>query len=271
MNSPARALSHAIRHPKVPGRPALMPYLMAGLHGLDGFAERLLEVSDVADAIELGVPFSDPTADGPVIQAAARRALEQGVTLSWILQTLRGLPRAPGCPIVLMSYANPLHAYGYERLLAEAEACHIAGFILPDIPWEESGEFRDLARDHGLAVISLVTPVTPPERLRMLTADPEGGFAYAVTVTGITGGSMDARQVNGYLDRVRGVSRVPVCAGFGIRTAEHVRNLTGHADGAIVGSALIEAVDSGLSEKEFLRDLREKYLPQPPQSTNSVR
>lgn len=253
--TPAAALAHAIRHPKRPGLPAIMPYVTSGYPSREGFAELLLGLSDVADAIEVGVPFSDPMADGPVIQTSSRIALEGGVTLTWILDTIAGLPRAPGCPLVLMSYLNPLLAYGLDALLDRAVEIGLSGFIIPDFPWEESVDFRAKAAARGLAAIQLVTPVTPPERLRMLMAGDDG-FVYAVTVTGITGAAMKPAEVAAYLDRVRALTTKPVCAGFGIRTAEHVAALVGHADGAVVGSALVEALGRGEDGVAFVRALR---------------
>ncbi len=252
--TPAEALSHAILHPKRAGLPAVMPYVTSGYPSREGFADLLLGLSEVADAIEVGVPFSDPMADGPVIQTSSRIALENGTTLTWILDTIASLPRKPGCPLVLMSYLNPLLAYGLPALVDRAAALGIAGFIVPDLPWEESADFRALVAAKGLAAIQLVTPVTPIDRLKMLTSGP-GGFVYAVTITGTTGAAMDTHAVSAYLDRVRAVSGKPVCAGFGIRSAAHVAALAGHADGAVVGSALVEALGRGEDGVAFVRAL----------------
>lgn len=254
MNTPAQRLSDAIRTPKRAGLPAVMPYITSGFPTRDGFAELVLGLSDVSDAIEIGVPFSDPMADGPVIQRSSRIALDGGASLKWILETLGSLPRPPACPLVLMSYTNPLLAYGYERLVDDALAVGVCGFIVPDMPWEESGAFRALIASRGLASIQLVTPVTPDDRLTML-GQGEGGFVYAVTVTGITGAPMEPTEISSYLDRVRSKTGKPVCAGFGIRTAAHVRAFSGHADGAIVGTALIEALERGEDGVAFVRAL----------------
>jgi tryptophan synthase alpha chain len=253
--TPAARLREAILHPKTPGRPAVMPYLVSGWPDRAAWAETLLAVSEVADAIEVGVPFSDPMADGPVIQKASREALQSGVTLRWILDTLAALPRAPGCPLVLMSYYNPLRALGDAEVVRRAAAAHVAGFIVPDLPWEEGAALRGLLTDAGLAAVQLVTPVTPPDRLGALTAARDG-FVYAVTITGITGGALDPATVRDYLDRVRTTSAAPVCAGFGIRTPADVASLTGHADGAIVGTAMIELQRAGGDPVAFVRRLR---------------
>ena len=251
---PSKRLTAAIRNPKRPGRPALMPYLTSGWPSREGFADLLVEVGRVADVIELGVPFSDPMADGPVIQATSREALDAGVSLPWILETLRSMNVRPEAPMVLMSYLNPLLAYGLERLAAEVAALGICGFIIPDMPWEEGEDARALFASQGLAFVQLVTPVTPEERLKTLTGG-ESGFIYAVTVTGTTGGAMDPSDIVDYLERVRQTSPVPVCAGFGIRSATQVRALTGHADGVVVGSAFLEALRSGQSPTGWLEDL----------------
>ncbi|HMV70523.1 MAG TPA: tryptophan synthase subunit alpha, partial [Myxococcota bacterium] len=219
--TPADRLERAIRSPRRPGRPAVMPYLVAGHPDPAGWDDLLLGVSDLADAIELGVPFSDPMADGPVIQRAGRRAIDAGVSLRWILDGLASLPRAPGCPIVLMSYLNPLLQYGLATLVDRAAEIDVAGFIVPDLPWEEGAELRGLCEARGLALIQLVTPVTPDERVRRLGAG-RGGFTYAVTITGITGGSVDLAARAAWLDRVRALSERPVCAGFGIRSRADV-------------------------------------------------
>jgi tryptophan synthase alpha chain len=254
MTTPAEALAAAIRNPKHPGRPAIMPYITSGYPTIEGFGQLLLDVAEVADAIEVGVPFSDPMADGPVIQASSRTAIEQGASLRWILDTIADLPRRPAAPLVLMSYLNPLMAYGLEALVARAAEIGISGFIVPDMPWEESAGFRHLVAQHGLAAVQLVTPVTPEARLVELTAG-DGGFVYAVTVTGITGAPMKPAEITSYLDRVRAATGKPVCAGFGIRTPDHVRALAGHADGAVVGTAFIEALGRGEDAAGFVRTL----------------
>lgn len=252
MTTRADALSAAILNPKRPGRPAIMPYVTSGFPTREGFGTLVHDLSQVADVLEIGVPFSDPMADGPTIQASSRAALDQGVNLPWILETLAATERAAPC--VLMSYLNPLLAYGLDRLVDDAFDAGVSGFIVPDFPWEESEAFRAACTAKGMASIQLVTPVTPDDRLARLTEGP-GGFVYAVTVTGITGSAMDPAEVAAYLDHVRAVSGKPVCAGFGIRTAAHVAGLTGHADGAVVGTALIEALRRGDDPVAFVTAL----------------
>lgn len=248
----ADRLTAALRQPKHAPSPALMPYLTSGYPTMEGFASLVASVSEVADAMEIGVPFTDPMADGVTIQGSSHVALKNGVSLRWILETLRGVDAQ--APMVLMSYLNPLLRYGLERVVRDAAEAGVSGFIVPDLPFEECAVLRDPADEAGLALVQLVTPVTPPERLAMLCRESRG-FVYAVTKTGVTGGEVDSAPVTGFLDGIRAVSPLPVCAGFGIRSAMQIRELAGHADGAIVGSAFIEALGRGEDGASWLRGL----------------
>jgi len=250
----AKRLEASIRAPRHAGRPALMPYLTAGYPTREGFADLLRSVAAVADAVEIGVPFTDPMADGVTIQASSHVALDNGVTLPWILETLAAMDPRPDAPLLLMSYLNPVLAYGLERLARDAAAAGVSGFIIPDLPFEESEALRARAEAEGLALVQLVTPVTPPERLAMLGAASRG-FVYTVTMTGVTGGDALPGDLRAYLARVREAASVPVCAGFGIRRPEQVAALTGHADGVIVGSAVIQELAEGRDPVAFLRAL----------------
>jgi len=252
--TPAERLETALRSPKRPGLPALLPYLTAGWPTRDAFPDLLRRVAAVSDAIEIGVPFSDPMADGVTIQASSREALAQGVTLRWIVEMLGALDPKPAVPLLLMSYLNPLLAYGPERLVRDAAAVGVCGLIVPDLPWEESADLRAACDAVGLGVVQLVTPVTPPERLSLL-AGASRGFVYTVTMTGVTGGDALPTDLTAYLGRVRGAARAPVCAGFGIRRPEQVAALAGHADGVIVGSAVIDAIARGGDPVAFLNGL----------------
>lgn len=239
---PKERLAAAIREPKQGRTVARMPYVVSGWPDREGFSAFLDDVAGMADAIEVGVPFSDPMADGPVIASAAREALEAGVTLPWILEVLGERPRP--APTVLMSYLNPLEAYGLDRLVTDARAAGVCGFIVPDLPFEEGDELQALCDEAGMGLVQLVTPVTPADRLRRL-GRVTGGFVYAVTVTGITGTSAAEGTLGPYLSRVTSSCEVPVCAGFGIRSREDIEALEGVADGAIVGTALIRALAEG--------------------------
>jgi tryptophan synthase alpha chain len=235
--------------------PALVAFMTAGYPRRERFRADLAEVAAGADVVEIGVPFSDPMADGMTIQRSSRVALEQGVTLQWILDELAAL--APmRTPLLLMSYLNPLLNHGHDRLAAASAAAGVCGFIVPDLPLDESESLRAALAPHGLALVQMVTPVTPPERrARLCTASQ--GFVYAVTMTGTTGASGALpTQLRGYLEQVRAASPVPVCAGFGIRTRAQVEGLRGVVDGVIVGSALVEVLERGESPRAFLAALR---------------
>jgi tryptophan synthase alpha chain len=162
----------------------------------------------------------------------------------------------PKAPLLLMSYLNPLLAFGFGELAAAATLAGVCGFIVPDLPYDESAEFRAALEPHGLAQIQMVTPVTRPERLALLCSASQG-FVYAVTMTGTTGRNAAVPQeVTRYLDSVSKVSKLPVCAGFGIRAREQVEHLSGHVSGVIVGSALVEVMENGQDAANFLSSLR---------------
>jgi tryptophan synthase alpha chain len=255
---PARdSVSTAIRERRATGQPALIAYVTAGFPKRETFLQQLNAVAAVADVVEIGVPFSDPMADGTTIQRSSRVALEQGVSLRWILQELSRAEVKPRAPLLLMSYLNPLLAYGLDKLPEAAARAGISGFIVPDLPYEESHELRNALDAQGLALVQFVTPVTPAERMQML-CDGSRGFIYAVTMTGTTGKNVAVPQdVLEYFQRVQKISPVPVCAGFGIRSREQVQRLTPFIDGAIVGSALVEVLERGEDPAKFLRSLRD--------------
>jgi tryptophan synthase alpha chain len=245
------ALRAAAKH----GQPALVAYLTAGFPDREKFRQHLQAVAAEADVVEVGVPFSDPMADGVTIQRSSEQALRAGVTLEWILDELGAL--APlAAPLLLMSYMNPLLAFGLKALAQRAAEVGVCGFIVPDLPFDESEELRSTLAPHGLAVVQMVTPVTPPERLARV-AGASQGFVYAVTMTGTTGHMIAApRDIADYLERVRAAALVPVCAGFGIRTREQIDALRGMVDGVIIGSALVEVVERGESPQQWLATLR---------------
>jgi tryptophan synthase alpha chain len=234
---------------------AIVAFITAGYPSREKFREHLTQIGNAADVVEIGVPFSDPMADGMTIQRSSREALAQGFTLRWLLGELASMQR-PKAPLVLMSYLNPLMAYGYAALAADAAKAGVSGFIVPDLPYDEGEEFRAALETQGLGVIQMVTPVTRPERMAKLCAASEG-FVYAVTMTGVTGKNASVPgEVTRYLDTVSAAAKLPVCAGFGIRTREQVEQLKGHVAGVIVGSALVEVLESGNDPAEFLNSLR---------------
>ena len=248
-------ITAAIRAANEAGRTGLVPFVTAGYPEPEEFIATLKSVASVGDVVEVGIPFSDPMADGMTIQRSSFEALQKGVTLAWIFDELE---KAGGfdAPLVMMSYLNPLLAFGYERLADRALETGVCGFIVPDLPFEESEEIRAVLEDRGLGLIQLVTPATPDKRLKTL-CDASRGFVYAVTITGITGGDAGLpADLAGYLDKVSAVAEIPVCAGFGIRQASDVAAVGAHAAGAIVGSALVEVLERGEDPTGFLNGLR---------------
>jgi len=258
VRSGGAAISAAIRAAARHHEPAIVAFLTAGFPSREKFRAHLAAVASVADVVEIGVPFTDPMADGMTIQRASHAALQSGVTLAWILSELGALESRPQAPLLLMSYLNPLLAFGLANLPAAAERAGVCGFIVPDLPYEESGELKAALGKNGPALVQMVTPVTPPDRLQRLCAASEG-FVYAVTMTGTTGKTVAVpHDVIEYLDRVRQVASIPVCAGFGIRNREQVELLRNHVDGVIVGSALVEVLERGEDPVRFLRALRNR-------------
>ena len=230
-------------------------YLPAGFPSREAFADLLPTVAESADVVEVGVPFTDPMADGLTIQRASRIALSAGTTLAWVLDTLRRAGRHPA--LYLMTYLNPVLAFGLERLAREARAAGVRGVVVPDLPLEETAALGPLA-EAGLEIVPLVAPTTPDARLRRLCAT-RSGFVYAITRPGTTGGTA---AVDGdlcrFLDRVRGAAgETAVLAGFGVRAPEQAAALRPHADGVVVGSALVEDLEAGRDPVARLRMLRE--------------
>lgn len=220
---------------------ALVTFITAGDPDLATTAEMIHLLEDAgADIIELGMPFSDPMADGPTIQLASERALSSGTTLEAILATVRVVRRTSSIPIILMGYLNPIHAYGYERFARDAADAGVDGTLLVDMPPEESGEFLHAANKHDLNVIFLLTPTS--DKSRIATVSELGrGFIYYVTVTGVTGARKDvSSSLASELDRVRKKIRLPIVAGFGISTPQQAASVAGLADGVVVGSAIVK-------------------------------
>lgn len=261
MTAASERISAAIRAAAAKGRPALVGYLTAGFPSRRDFKKNLAAVANSCDVVEIGVPFSDPMADGATVQRASFAALADGVTLPWILEELQSIEPRHRAPILLMSYLNPLLAFGMAGLPRAAAQAGVAGFIVPDLPFEESAELHEALTTEGLALVQMVTPVTPPERLAMLCREAKG-FVYAVTMTGTTGKSAEGKfadvpvEVLEYMERVRQLSTVPVCAGFGIRSARQVARFAPHVDGVVVGSALVETLERGEDVGAFLNSLR---------------
>ena len=252
---PSERLADAVRAASKRGEPAIVAFMTAGFPRKEQFREHLLMVASESDVVEIGVPFTDPMADGMTIQRSSQAALKQGVSLRWILSELRSMQR-PAAPLVLMSYLNPLLQYGYAALAADAAAAGVSGFIVPDLPFDEGGDLRAALAAEGVALVQMVTPVTTLARLQQVCAASEG-FVYAVTMTGTTGKNVAVPDtVIDYLKTVTAKSPVPVCAGFGIRSREQVEKLRSHVAGVVVGSALVEVLERGEDPRPWLRALR---------------
>jgi tryptophan synthase alpha chain len=242
------------------GRAALMPYLTLGYPSPEmtiPLARAVVEAG--ADILELGIPFSDPLADGPTIQRATYRALQQGMTVARCLEMAAALRReGVGAPFVLMSYCNPIMAYGEEAFCRACQEVGVDGLIVPDLPPEEGEALEALCRARGLALVYLLAPTSMPKRIRRV-AERTRGFLYLVSVTGTTG----AREhlppdLADFIRRVRAATEKPLAVGFGISRPEQARAVGALADGVIVGSALIQAVEAqGVSgAAAFVADLR---------------
>jgi tryptophan synthase alpha chain len=253
--SPRHSISAAIRQAASKGSPALVAFLTAGYPSRERFRQDLAACAAGADVVEIGVPFTDPMADGVTIQRSSHVALSQGVSLRWILEELAAMPPVKA-PLLLMSYLNPLLSYGLAPLAEASVRARVAGFIVPDLPYDESTDAAEALDRHELALVQMVTPVTAPARLAAICAASQG-FVYAVTMTGTTGKNVAVpTELAAYLDAVRAAASVPVCAGFGIRSREQVELLGGHVDGVVVGSALVEVLERGEDPAAWLAQLR---------------
>lgn len=246
------------------GRKGLVPFVTAGDPSLDETLAiiRTLEAAG-ADLIELGVPFSDPAADGPTIQASSQRALEQGTTLTGVLELVRRVRLESQIPLVLMGYYNPVLSYGNARFAEDAAAAGVDGVLIVDLPPEEAEELQRFLRPAGVDLITLLAPTTPPERRAALAARAEG-YIYYVSMTGITGTqSVDAAAIEQEVRALLAISPVPVAVGFGITSAEDARSIAAFADAAVVGSALVKVIAAAPAAEwlqrveEFVRDLRQ--------------
>ena len=247
-------LQSAIELQVASGGRAFIPYIMAGDGGLAKLREQLLFLQEAgATAVELGIPFSDPVADGPTIQEAGKRALAEGVTLRGVLQEIGRLHDEVTIPIVLMTYLNPVFRYGIEQFAKDCKDSGVSGVIVPDLPLEESAILHGDLKKNDIALIQLVSLTSPQERIERIAKASEG-FLYAVTVTGITGVRSEfASNIGAHLAKLKEVSSVPVMAGFGISTPEHVREMGKLADGVIVGSRIVDALHAG--DLESVKDL----------------
>ncbi|MGH9804108.1 MAG: tryptophan synthase subunit alpha [Candidatus Acidiferrales bacterium] len=240
----SNGLRAAFRAARRNGRPALVAYVTAGDPNLKFTEALVLALAEAgADIIELGVPFSDPIADGPVIQRASERALKHGTTLRAVLKLAQRLRRKSAVPLVLFSYYNPVLQFGVERFAAAAAEAGVDGALITDLTPEEAGGYVKTMRLAGLDTVFLAAPTSTPARLRAI-ARLSRGFLYVISRRGTTGARQDVpAEVKALVRRVRRATRLPVAVGFGISRREHVEALRGVADGVVVGSALVECCE----------------------------
>jgi tryptophan synthase alpha chain len=238
-----KKIEHLFDRLRAQGEKALIPFVMAGDPNVSTTRDLVLLLEDCgAHFIELGVPFSDPLADGPVIQAASLRSLRQGVTFSTIFRLVENIRQKTDIPIVIMTYYNPVYQFGLEKLACQAAEVGVDGFIIPDLPPEEADGWREAARRNELDTIFLVAPNTPLSRAKRIASET-GGFLYAVSITGITGTRKDLPEgLIQYLRGLRLITNKPLAVGFGISTPAHVQAVSPFMDGVIIGSALVDYV-----------------------------
>jgi tryptophan synthase alpha chain len=242
------------------GKKALIVFITAGDFGLSTTEKLVIKLAESgADIIELGVPFSDPIADGPTIQASSERALKRGVKLRDIIKSARGLSASTDIPIVLMTYYNPVLRYGLKKFVSDCETSGIDGVIVPDLPPEEADELIAASKGKKFSVIFLLSPTSTEERVRSV-ANRSSGFIYYVSLTGITGAR--AKLPAELISRVRIIKKhtnKPVCVGFGVSTPEQVRRIGKAADGVIVGSAMVKLIEKHAGKNDLI-DVVGRYV-----------
>jgi len=244
---------------KAEGKKAFIPYVMAGDPDLDTTMDRVLMLESLgADIIELGAPFSDPTADGPTIQRAAERALKSGATLRKIVGLVGELRKRSAVPLIIMTYYNPILKYGEESFVADASAAGVDGLIIPDLPVEEAKTLIRLCRSKNICMIFLVAPTSTDDRMKRI-AEASRGFVYYVSMTGITGASLSLdSEFSEHIGRLRKTTDKPVAIGFGISSPDDARRMAAAADGVIVGSAIVKKFhEDHVNARDFIQKLRE--------------
>jgi tryptophan synthase alpha chain len=242
------------------GHKALIPYLTVGYPDVETTLEMVrLIASSGGDLVELGIPFSDPLADGATIQRASYRALQQGVTPQLCLEVAHKLSSEIDTPLVFMTYFNPVHRYGLDTFCRDCAQAGISGLIIPDLPPEEGEEMEDVSEKHGLDLVYLLSPTSTDERIDIVAARSRG-FIYLVSLTGVTG-ARDALppELEDFVQRVRKRARQPLCVGFGISSPEEARRVARVADGVIVGSRIIQLLEGNdpvTRIRTFIEDMK---------------
>ena len=244
---------------------AFIGFVTGGDPTLEKSEEFIMEMIRAgADLIEIGIPFSDPVAEGPVIQAATVRALSNGTTTDQLFDMVASLRKKTEVPIVFLTYLNPVYKYGYERFVKKCQETGVDGLIIPDLPYEEKGELAPIAAMHDVDIISLIAP-TSKERMKTIAADATG-FIYVVSSMGVTGVRDQIQtDLKSMLETIKKVSDKPTAIGFGISTPQQAKEMAGYADGAIVGSAIVKIVeqygkDAGRYIYEYVKSMKEAVM-----------
>lgn len=240
----------------VDGAKLLIPFFTAGYPDMKASLDYAKAAADAgADIIELGMPFSDPLADGPAIQYSSHQALQAGVNLRSILKGVEQLRRTVDLPVILMGYLNPMMAYGMNKFLRQAARAGVDGFIIPDLPVDDATDYLDAMQANRLSVVFLVAPTSPPERIKAADMN-SSDFVYAVTVTGVTGtGRKFSRSTDRYLRQLRRLVSKPYVAGFGVSSPESAQRLCRYADGVVIGSALVKLIRDSGNKGQARRDI----------------
>ena len=236
------------------GRKALIPFITAGYPDINTTEKFIYELEKSgADLIELGVPFSDPMADGPVIQMASERSLANGTNLKTILELVKKVRKKTEIPIILMGYYNPFFIYGLKRISRDAKDAGVDGFLIVDLPPEEAGEMKAQTDSAGLDIIFLLAPTSDDKRINLITKNGTG-FIYYVSLTGVTGirSELD-RDIRKQIKKIRRKTRLPIGVGFGISSPAHAKRVAKWADAVVVGSAIIKIVENSSSKKQMVQ------------------
>jgi len=236
---------------------ALIIYITAGDPSLDVTEKLVYAIAEAgADMIELGIPFSDPLADGETIQQASQRALRNGINISQILSSVKKIRMTASIPIALMGYYNPIYQYGMESLLTDCRKAGVDGLIIPDLPFEESEDLRSITEKEGLELISFVSPTSTQERIKLIAANTRG-FIYCVSVTGVTGvRTKFSTKIAEMIEKIRPYTDMPLAVGFGISTPQQAKTATEYADAIIVGSAVVKLIEEAQGDlSKMLRNV----------------
>ena len=257
--TPAGKITEAFEQAQRESRGVLIPYFMCGYPSTAQSIKLMLAATQAgADIIELGMPFSDPLADGATIQHAGQIAIERGMTINGCLEIACQISARSDVPLILMGYYNPLLIYGIDRFCQKAVASGVCGLIIPDLPPEEAEPLQQAAQQHGLSLIFLIPPTTPDERISHIARMASSGYAtfiYCVALSGVTGARATLpSDLRAFIQRVYDYTKdlhLPLAVGFGISTPEHVTELTSYADGVVVGSALVKLIDQHVEGEQI--------------------